>query len=275
MKTAHKIALARTAYRAVNLARSSIGLTDRCTVQRRGITFDLDLSQGVDFALFLDRYERSTQDALGRLVVPGSAVLDVGANIGAMTLLLAKLVGPTGRVLAFEPTDYAFAKQQKNLSLNPDLAGRVTSYHCFLSAEDDSDVPTDIYSAWPLTGGERLHTKHLGQPMPTAAARSRKLDTVLREAGVDRVQLVKLDVDGFEVDVLRGAPELLKTKPVFVMELAPYCLDEHGSSLDEMLSFFRENGYSIHTETGRPLPQSSGELLKIIGDGSSLNVVAS
>ena len=116
MKTTHKIAGARAMYRVVRAGRAMLGRTDRDVVVRGGINYELDLSQGIDFAIYLGNiYERQTKAALRRLVSPGSLVLDIGANIGAHTLHLASLVGPTGRVMAFEPTDYAFGKLRRNL----------------------------------------------------------------------------------------------------------------------------------------------------------------
>src|SRR6478672_6409918 len=111
MKTAHKIAGARAVHRVVRAGRALFGQTDRDVVRRGGIFYDLDLSQGIDFAIYLGNiYERQTRSALRELVSPTSLVLDIGANIGAHTLHLAQLVGPEGRVLAFEPTDFAFRK---------------------------------------------------------------------------------------------------------------------------------------------------------------------
>jgi FkbM family methyltransferase len=264
------------AHRVVKLGRKLVGKGDRCVVTRRGVKYDLDLSQGIDFALFLNRYEPNTRAALTRLVKPGATVVDVGANIGAMALHLADRVGPSGRVFCFEPTDYAFTRFQRNIELNPQLAGRISAYQCFLSGTDDSAMPQEVYSAWPLETAENLHEKHLGQPMTTRQATSRSLDSVLAENGSGRVQLVKLDVDGFECDVLRGATKLLTDdKPIFVMELAPYCLDERGTSLEEMLSFFVPNGYRLYDEAKeQPLPTAAGELLAMIGDGASMNVIA-
>jgi FkbM family methyltransferase len=209
-------------------------------------------------------------------VIPGSLVLDIGANIGAHTLSLARLVGPAGRVLAFEPTNYAFGKLSRNLEINPELASRVTAYHCFLTGADAEPVPSSIYSSWPLARQEGLHAKHLGREMRTEAALARSVDSVLAEHGGLSVQLVKLDVDGFECDVLRGARNMLATmRPVFVMELAPYVLDERGASLDELLSFFIPHGYRLYDErTEQPLPSSAPELLRKIGDGAGINVIA-
>jgi hypothetical protein len=90
------------------------------------------------------------------------------------------------------------------------------------------------------------------------------------------VQLVKLDVDGFECQVLRGAKVMLReSRPIFVMELAPYVLKERGTSLEELLSFFIPNGYALFAEQdGRPLSSATEDLLRLIGDGASINVVA-
>lgn len=277
MKTTQKIAAARTIYHAVHAGRALLGRTDRLTATRDGVTYDLDLSQGIDFAIYLGNiYERQTRAALRRLVEPGSLVLDIGANIGAHTLSLAQSVGPAGRVLAFEPTDYAFRKLSRNLELNPDLAARVTAHHCFLTGADAGPVPSGIYSSWPLAKETGLHAKHLGREMRTEAARARSVDSVLTEHPGRTVQLVKLDVDGFECDVLRGASRMLSTmRPVFVMELAPYVLVERGASLEKMLSFFVPNGYQFFDErTDKPLPSTAPALLEMIGDGEGINVIA-
>ena len=276
MKTTHKIAAARAIYRIVHAGRALIGRTDRQIVNRSGIAYDLDLAQGIDFAIYLGFYERQTTAALRRLVTSGSLVLDIGANIGAHTLTLADRVGPAGRVLAFEPTDYAFTKLGKNLALNPELARRVSAYHCFLAGADADPVPSAIYSSWPLAHEAGLHAKHLGREMNTEAARARSIDSVLAESADRPVSLVKLDVDGFECDVLKGATKLLReTRPVFVMELAPYVLEERGASLAELLSFFLPAGYRFYDEgTSAALPSTAAELSGMIADGGSMNIVA-
>jgi FkbM family methyltransferase len=276
MKTVHKIAVARTLYRVLRAGRALAGQTDRVLAKRGLITYDLDLSQGIDLAIYLGMYERQTSAVLRKLVSPGSLVLDIGANIGAHTLGLAQLVGSKGHILAFEPTDYAFQKLGRNLALNPELVSRVTAYQCFLAASDGGEAPSGVYSSWPLVGEDGLHTKHLGRSMDTGAAQASRLDTILAEFGDRKVQLVKLDVDGFECDVLRGATSLLRdVRPIFVMEIAPYVLEERGSTLEEFLSFFTQNGYLLYDErTQAALPSSPAELRRLIGDGAGVNAIA-
>jgi FkbM family methyltransferase len=277
MKTAHKILLARAAYQFVHFHRRIVGLTDSTIVSRGGATFQLDLAEGIDLAIYLgDIFERNTKRALRDLVKAGDAVLDIGANIGAHTLHLAGLVGPAGRVLAFEPTDFAFRKLQKNIELNPSLAGRITAYNCFLAAADDAALPGSIYSSWPLVPEIELHAKHLGQAMSTRNASTRSLDSILAEAGNPAIRLVKLDVDGFECEILRGAVKLVRDqKPIFVMELAPYVLVERGASLSELISFLTSNDYRLyHERTRAQLPPDAARLQELIADGESINVIA-
>jgi FkbM family methyltransferase len=277
MKTAHKIAIAKALHRVVRSARAIAGRPDKGIFKRRGIVYELDLAEGIDLAIYLGgMFERRTAIALERLVEPSALVLDIGANIGAHTLTLARRVGPQGRVIAFEPTNYAFRKLRRNLDLNPTLAQRVETLHCFLTGDDRASVPGAIYSSWPLASEAELHPKHLGREMQTDEARAQSLDSVLSEHAGRRVQLVKLDVDGYECDVLRGASAMLRdTRPVFVMELAPYSLEERGASLEELLSYFIPNGYRFYSEwTNKPLPSTAKELRRLVADGSSMNVVA-
>jgi FkbM family methyltransferase len=277
MKTANKIAIARALHHLVRSGRGIAGRPDKGVFSRRGVTYELDLSQGIDFAIYLGgMFERHTAIALAELTEPSSLVLDIGANIGAHTLHLASLVGPQGRVMAFEPTDFAFRKLRRNLDLNPSLASRVEAFHCFLTGSDGAGVPNAIYSSWPLAVEAGLHAKHLGREMQTEQAQARSLDSILSEHADRKVQLVKLDVDGFECDVLRGATGLLRdVRPIFVMELAPYVLSERGVSLEQLLSYFIPNGYVFYDErTAKRLPSEANELERKVADGESINVIA-
>jgi hypothetical protein len=134
-----------------------------------------------------------------------------------------------------------------------------------------------VYSSWPLAETEAiLHAKHLGREMQTESALARSLDSMLAEHADRKVQLVKLDVDGFECDVLQGATSLLRElRPIFVMELAPYVLEERGTSLDQLLSYFIPNQYVFyHERTKKRLPSAARELQALVASGESMNVIA-
>ncbi len=102
------------------------------------------------------------------------------------------------------------------------------------------------------------------------------LDDYVLTHSIERVGLIKLDVDGHECQVLRGADQVLKSnRPIILMELAPYTLCEAGDSLEELLRILAEAGYSLLHETSRrSLPSEAHQVKTMIEDGASINVVA-
>jgi FkbM family methyltransferase len=276
LRTKDKIRLARTASIMVGWARRLGNSKDLVEVRRDGLRWQLDLREGIDFSIFLlGVFERSSVNVYRRLIRPGDVVLDIGANIGAHTLQFARLVGGAGRVYAFEPTAFAFAKLARNLELNPELRDRVMAEQVMLAARDDAPVVAEIYSSWPLEKAADLHHNHLGRAQSTTGCRVTTLDTALAAARVSRVDFVKLDVDGFECEVLQGAVTSLSTlKPTILMELAPHLLPERNSSIHVLVSVLAEAGFRLARLNGRPLPMDPEYLLAAVPAGRTLNVLA-
>ncbi len=268
---------ARVAYQLVNLARGP-WRSKEVEVIRGGLRWCLDLREGIDLSIYLfGAFEPSVVRRYRRLVSPGDVVVDIGANVGAHTLPLARAAGGSGRVLAFEPTCWAFAKLQANLALNPSLVPRVTAEHALLVSPDDRTVPLGIYSSWPLVNGHGesepadLHPQHRGMLRGTDGARAVTLDDYL--AG-DKVDFVKLDVDGAEPDVLAGAAATVeRSRPTIVIEMAP-CAYEGGDGFERIVEFLTSRHYRLeHLRTRRPLPTDAHALAARIPDGSSMNVL--
>ncbi|MBI4818413.1 MAG: FkbM family methyltransferase [Deltaproteobacteria bacterium] len=277
LKTKHKIAMVQVAQSAVMRGRRALGKTAVTRARRLGVNWELDLSEGIDFAIWLTAaFELETVRAYKRMIRSGDVVLDIGANIGAHTLHLAQAAGASGRVIAFEPTDWAFAKLLRNCALNPELERRIECNQVMLVADEAKDVPPpQIYSSWPLSEGDNLHQLHGGQLKTTHGARARTLDGFLRERKVDRVDFVKLDIDGFECSMLRGAKETLsRSRPRMIMELAPYALAEQGASIHELIALLREYGYRLSKLSGQPLTLDAALFDRTIPAGASMNVIA-
>ena len=136
------------------LARRAIGLGPEVEVVRGEVRWRLDLREGIDFAIYLlGIFERSTVRAYERRVRPGDVVLDIGANVGAHSLHLARLVGAGGTVVCFEPTDFAFGKLERNVGLNPDLAARIRMEQVMLVDSEETQPAPSLFSSWPLAGG--------------------------------------------------------------------------------------------------------------------------
>lgn len=276
LTTRRKIALAAALQTGIMAARGAVGSGPKARVRRRGIEWDLDLREGIDFAIWLmGVFEPATVAACARLVPPGGVVLDIGANIGAHTLPLARLVSPQGRVYAFEPTDWAQAKLAANLALNPDLASRVTRVQTMLTDWENA-APTPLYASWPLTAASGVHPLHRGRKMDVAGANATTLDAFLRREGVTRIDFIKLDIDGFEIAALRGARETLRRfRPAMVMELSPHQLAEQGGSIEELAALLDAADYRlIELDGSGDLPLDGAGLRALIPHGASRNAVA-
>ncbi len=277
LTTKTKIALAGLAYRAIAMGRAVAGRDDCVTVQRGGINWCLDLREGIDFSIYLlGAFERSTVLTLRKLARTGSVVFDIGANIGAHTLGMARNVGPTGRVFAFEPADFAFAKLKRNLALNPELESRTQAHQILLAAEPSAPLPAKVYASWPLVGDEPVHPKLRGRLTTSLEARVDTLDGFVERKGIDRLDLIKIDVDGHEYAVLKGgARTLAKFRPDLVMEMSPYIQTGQDYGFGALVALLRDAGYSIQDiSTWKPLPLDVDELEALIPDGAGINVVA-
>jgi FkbM family methyltransferase len=277
LTTKMKITLAAIAYQAVVMGRKIVGKSDCATVRRGGTQWDLDLNEGIDFSIYLlGAFERSTVRTLRKLVKPGDIVFDIGANIGAHTLGLAQSVGPTGRVFAFEPTDFAFAKLKRNLVLNPNLLARTDARQILLAAQVNAPRQTEIYASWPLKTDASVHPKHRGRLVTTLHASVDTLDRLVEREGIERLNLIKIDVDGFEYPVLKGGLRTIaKFRPLLVMEMSPYVHAEQNQSFEALVALLRDCGYSLQdASTWEPLPLRSDLLEALIPDGASINVIA-
>ncbi len=278
LTTKHKMKIARIAQVMVMGARRLVGLGAVTRVSRQRVRWDLDLREGIDFSIWLlGSFEPGTVHTYRKLIHAGDIVLDIGANIGAHTLHLAGCVGSEGKVVAFEPTDFAFSKLVRNVRLNPALAERIQCRQDMLVDCDTRMTPTvPLYSSWPLKQDEDRHNLHCGQLMTTSGARARTLDSAIAELGLPRIDCIKLDIDGFECGMLRGAREVLtRWHPSIIMELAPYVLAEQGASLDELVKLLEGYGYRLHSASnGQPLAMNAAQLMQLIPHGASLNVLA-
>lgn len=159
-------------------------------------------------------YSERELSLLAGLVKPGAVVVEVGANIGAHTVALAHAVGPSGRIHAFEPQPILFQNLCANLALNG--LSRVHAHNAACGANRSELVIRDLdYMVENNFGGITLDT--LSQP--TGSEGLRILQTTLDASIGGRVDLVKIDAEGMERDVLRGAVRILESyRPLLYVE---------------------------------------------------------
>lgn len=190
---------------------------------------------------FFGAHEAYIVRLLERLTAPGHVVIDVGANVGTHALPLARKVGPDGLVVAVEPEPRVHERLLENISLNRlqnvralprAITAKAGTRTLFTYA---ADSPNQMTSS--LTPDTRR---------PSVEVLCRTLDETVAELGLSRLDLVKIDVEGYEPEVLLGGAEsIARHRPHLVFE----CVDEHwrraGHEFRTTESFLQDLGYEI------------------------------
>ena len=137
---------------------------------------------------------------------PGDVILDLGAHVGTFAVYAAKQVGPKGRVIAFEPSSSNFQLLQQNACLN-----RLENLDLLNRGAWDREADLDLALS-PMSSSHSLYVGSSPAPRNGQIERIHvsTVDQSLAELGIDRVQFVKMDIEGAEVEVLRGMDQLIK-----------------------------------------------------------------
>ncbi|MGM5033869.1 FkbM family methyltransferase [Tardiphaga sp. 803_E3_N1_3] len=273
----YNVALASAAYTCVKFGRGLVGRGDDALVRRGGINWALDLREGIDLTIYLSGYfQRKVVQACRDHVAEGGVAIDIGANMGSQSLHLCKAVGQRGRVLAIEPTAYPMSRLRRNLQQNPGFEDIATPLQVFLVRPDDDRIPQALHSSWRVTGDRsEAHPIHRGVPQVTSGAVAMTLDSLVSEAQLTKVDLIKLDVDGAEDDILAGATRVLtEFRPKIIMEVAPYTLIDRNLPGDAPLRRLRSFGYRFENLSGQELESDLREWAKKLAVGFGVDIVA-
>jgi FkbM family methyltransferase len=181
---------------------------------------------------FSDREERKL---LRQLVKPGMIVADVGANIGIYTRFLSRLTGECGHVYAFEPSPENFARLRENVS-------EIKNVTPVQSAIGSTTGEITLYFSEDLNVDH--HTYDSGDGRRKTSVSLICLDDYFKTG--HRIDLIKIDVQGFEYSVLQGARRILKENPEIkiIMEYWPYGLKKAGTSPEALLQLISSMGFA-------------------------------
>jgi FkbM family methyltransferase len=223
---------------------------------RRLVSADRAFRGGLGFGLRIDPddYFQACMllgfyDPLGvalarRFVRPGSTVIDGGAHIGYFTLLFARLTGPAGRVVSFECDPRAAARLQEHVALAQAAHVRVHE-----AALHDGRAPTLTLHLPDQLGWSTLRADHWVPAREHVEVRAVSLDAVLEGEGVAAadVSFMKLDVEGAELDAIRGASTTLAgSSAALLIEFHPSRMRLLGEDPGEFLAHMAGLGYRPH-----------------------------
>ncbi|WP_161805594.1 FkbM family methyltransferase [Frateuria defendens] len=229
------------------------------------LTIDLRLSEHMQRRMFwMGYYNREIVALLKGILHPGMVMIDVGANIGEITLVAAKLAGSTGRVIAFEPVSDIAASLEQSVARNrlkqvtvarlglSDTNGTAPLYaSCGQGRADDEN-----YGLGTLYGGSETDN-------PLQTIQLTTLDAYLHEHAISRLDIVKIDIEGAELPCLKGAGHTLsRYKPLLIIEIQEQTSVIAGYRQSDILDYLETFGYAFHAigRNGRLTPLDARHL---------------
>jgi FkbM family methyltransferase len=206
----------------------------------RGMKFPPYFNLHGRLAVFRQGVEPDIQHVCTRLVREGMIVMDVGANIGFLTRQFCRQVGPRGRVFAFEPDPLNF----QYLEFNTRSCMNLERVHCAIS---DNHEPALLHlNSFSGTGNSLLNKTYSTQSISVPCI---SLDEFLNKNGNPAVNLIKIDVEGAELNVLRGMRQTMSRLPglIMIIEYCPKNLNGSGVEPRAVYDEIAANGFHMQS----------------------------
>ena len=217
-----------------------------------------------------------------KLVETGDTAIDVGANVGLYSVLLSRLCGPTGRVWAFEPVLDTYWRLRETLALN--RCENVIPVESAIS-ERSGKIALNLFepqfSEWNSPGVRAKKDKNgkLVSRCASAEVSAYSLDEFCEQRGIGKIKFLKVDVEGFELSVFRGAERLLSERRIryICFEIAPELLDAVGVEVCQVFEALEVHGYRAYRldrGTGRfmgPVRESFGAWTNFFASSEDLS----
>jgi hypothetical protein len=207
-------------------------------VKRDEIWYELDLSEYMEWVIYYGLNVENRSD-LYCLVKRDMVLFDVGSNIGETLLNFAKLTGDNGKVYGFEPVPYSFNKCSNNILLN-----RFNNVSVSQIALSNKEETLFFHEANNNNSGGVFMNKN--NTPGSYKVEGITLDAYVERIGITHLDLIKVDVEGFETNVLKGAGETCrKFRPNLFVEVDDINLKNQGSSASELIALITSYGYQI------------------------------
>jgi len=214
----------------------------------RGMRFQVYLNlreSPMMMSRYLGRYEPQKTAFLQSAIKPGMTVVDVGVNKGYYSLLAASLLQGKGRVLSFEPSPENCRWIRRSIAAN--------GYECvslFEMALSDKEGEITLHMG-TTSGSHSITETSRGRTGESITVKAGTLDAVLAEQRVDRVDVVKIDVEGAECLVLGGAAKMLRQNGP--MKIVADVHPQYGVNPEEVIRTLEDFGFSVRTLDGQAI----------------------
>jgi FkbM family methyltransferase len=226
-------------------------------VVRHGVGYNLDISEYMEWVIYFD-LNVEHRNELYPLIKPGFVIFDVGTNIGETLMSFAHLVGKGGFVYGFEPVPFTYAKCMDNLALNSFSNVKVEN----IALSDRAEKLFFDPLTYNNSGGIYMR-KDADQEGGMVEAIT--LDEFVERNSITRLDFLKIDVEGFELNVLKGAVNSCKKfRPVLFIEVNSLNLSRQGVTSKDLINLIVSYGYHIHKVDEKEMDSTGLEHYDII-----------
>jgi FkbM family methyltransferase len=229
----------RPAFLAAGL-KKVFGIRRKAVEVKEGVFWIDPVSQFAVNLVAEHGYEPKMGETLRRYLQPDRIFVDIGANEGFFTVQAAKIVGPKGKVLAVEPQGRLQEVIRKNLELNG-----LRNVTLVRSAVSDRPGEAELHISPSTNTGSTGLSQSTRYRVPHEAVPVNTLEVVLEQHGIEAVDLMKMDIEGFEYEALTGAVGLLKTKRIraIALEIHPELMRGRGKEPERLEALLAKCGY--------------------------------
>lgn len=256
----------KNSFRLVNSLAMSRLKESRIEINGQIMYIDEKDSLGLSFNGF---FEPKETEVVKKEIKKNDVVIDIGANIGYYTLIFAQLVGPKGKVVAFEPDPANFELLKKNVLVN-----KYENVILENKAVSNKNGNLKLFLSTKNNGMHRTYpSKWCNESIEINSIR---LENYF--SNEEKIDFVKLDIEGAEYDALMGMKSIIKNNKELVVftEFVPSSLEEHGTNPEDVLDFFLNEEFKIfriNDDTGIKEIISKEELLNIKNRDKVTNLI--
>ena len=210
------------------------------------------------YSTFKSYADRSERGLLRQQLLPGSIAVDAGANIGIYSAFLSQCVGPTGRVHSFEPDRQNFARMHTILA-------HLSTVQLNRLAISDETAEATLYVSPSLNVDHRAYPID-GEARDAIPIQTVRLDDYFKTR--ERVDFIKMDIQGYELHALRGAERVLRENShiKLLLELWPHGLMQAGSTWNDLITYLQDHGFELHETSATGLRPFRAESVRETSD---------
>lgn len=231
-----RLRVAKTMYDYESSAINGIDIV--APLQNDGLVCFINTKDLIGWKIFLfGEYESGTNKALAKYIKKDDIVIEAGANLGSETLLISRMVGEKGHIYGFEPNPYTYNRLSFNVAINQLKNANV---YDLAIGEADKEISFNIYPKGFCNPG--MSSKYVETSITEKiTVKQMTLDSFVKANNVPRVDFIKMDIQGAEMDLLVGAASILaKYKPTIFTE----ALQEYND-VKELYKILDGYGYTV------------------------------